>query len=107
MGQSLRISTDDPVLYKAFIHAMKYPEQDALQRNEHRIYYRVLSELVELCRRDGFIDGQYDNDTVVEYLVTLHRGTLLEWRIYEGKFDVSIRGTAMAEILLRGLEKYA
>lgn len=107
VGQSLRISTDDPVLYKAFIHAMKYPEQGALQRNEHRIYYRVLSELVALCRRDGFIDGQYDDDTVVEYLVTLHRGMLLEWRIYEGKFDISARGVAMAEILLRGLEKHA
>ncbi len=107
VGQSLRISTDDPVLYKAFIHAMKYPEQGALQRNEHRIYYRVLSELVALCRRNGFIDGQYDDDTVVEYLVTLHRGMLLEWRIYEGKFDISARGIAMAEILLRGLEKHA
>ncbi len=107
VGQSLRISTDDPVLYKAFIHAMKYPEQGALQRNEYRIYYRVLSELVALCRRDGFIDGQYDDDTVVEYLVTLHRGMLLEWRIYEGKFDISARGIAMAEILLRGLEKHA
>ncbi len=107
VGQSLRISTDDPVLYKAFIHAMKYPEQGALQRNEHRIYYRVLSELVALCRRDGFIDGQYDDDTVVEYLVTLHRGMLLEWRIYEGKFDIAARGIAMAEILLRGLEKHA
>lgn len=107
VGQSLRISTDDPVLYKAFIHAMKYPEQGALQRNEHRIYYRVLSELVALCRRDGFIDGQYDDGTVVEYLVTLHRGMLLEWRIYEGKFDISARGIAMAEILLRGLEKHA
>ena len=107
VGQSLRISTDDPVLYKAFIHAMKYPEQGTLQRNEHRIYYRVLSELVALCRRDGFIDGQYDDDTVVEYLVTLHRGMLLEWRIYEGKFDISARGIAMAEILLRGLEKHA
>lgn len=107
VGQSLRISSSDPVLYKAFIHAMKYPEQAALQRNEHRIYYRVLSELVALCRRDGFIDGQYDDDTVVEYLVTLHRGMLLEWRIYEGKFDISARGIAMAEILLRGLEKHA
>ena len=106
VGQSLRISSSDPVLYKAFIHAMKYPEQGALQRNEHRIYFRVLLELVELCRRDGFINAQYDGDMVVEYLVTLHRGTLLEWRIYEGNFDIAQRGIAMAEILLRGWGKY-
>ena len=42
----------------------------------------------------------------VEYLVTLHRGTLLEWRIYEGNFDIAQRGIAMAEILLRGWGKY-
>ena len=87
VGQSLRISSSDPVLY-----------------NEHRIYYRVLSELVELCRREGGIAQQYDNDTVVEYLVTLHRGTLLEWRIYEGRFDIAQHGVAMAEALLRGLK---
>ena len=84
VGQSLRISSSDPVLY--------------------RIYFRVLLELVELCRRDGFIDARYDGDIAVEYLVTLHRGTLLEWRIYEGNFDIAQRGIAMAEILLRGWE---
>ena len=62
--------------------------------------------LVELCRRDGFIDARYDGDMAVEYLVTLHRGTLLEWRIYEGNFDIAQRGIAMAEILLRGWGKY-
>ena len=66
----------------------------------------MLSELVELCRRDGCIDARYDGDTVVEQLVTLHRGTLLEWRIYEGGFDIAGRGIAMAEVLLRGLERY-
>ena len=60
--------------------------------------------LVELCRREGGIAQQYDNDTVVEYLVTLHRGTLLEWRIYEGRFDIAQHGVAMAEALLRGLK---
>ena len=105
VGQSLRICTGDSVLYKAFIHAMKYPEQKALQRNEHRIYFRVLAELVALCRQEGSIHQAYDTDTVVEYLVTLHRGMLLEWRIYEGAFDIAARGMAMAEILLRGLEK--
>ena len=104
VGRSLEISVGDEVLYKAFIHGLRYPEQGALQRNEHRIYYRVLAELVELCRRDGFINAQYDGDMVVEYLVTLHRGTLLEWRIYEGNFDIAQRGIAMAEILLRGWE---
>ena len=67
----------------------------------------MLAELVALCRQEGCIAPQYDDDTVVEYLVTLHRGTLLEWRIYEGKFDIAQHGTAMAKVLLRGLEKHS
>lgn len=46
VGQSLVSSVSEPVLYKAFIHAIKYPEQHILQKNDRRVYYRVLRELV-------------------------------------------------------------
>ena len=105
VGQSLRISASDPVLYKAFSHAMKFPEQKVLQRNEHRVYFRVLSELVALCRTEGSIRPGFETDTVVEYLVTLQRGMLMEWRIYEGAFDIAERGIAVAAVLLDGLAK--
>ena len=35
-------------------------------------------------------------------LVALHRGMLLEWRIYEGTFDLPRRGRRMAAALLEG-----
>ena len=105
VGQSLQISASDPVLYIAFSHAMKFPEQKVLQRNEHRVYFRVLAELVELCRAEGFIRSDYETDAVVEFLVTLQRGMLMEWRIYEGEFDIARRGVAMAAVLLDGLTK--
>lgn len=103
VGRSLQISCEDPALYKAFIHAMKYPQLATLQRSEHRVYFRVLSTLVEMNIRDGFLSPAHSVDEVVEYLVTLHRGTLLEWRIYQEKFDIVRRGRAMAQVLLRGL----
>jgi len=34
VGQSLVSSVSEPVLYKAFIHAIKYPEQHILQKND-------------------------------------------------------------------------
>ena len=105
MGRALQISAGDPVLYKAFIHAMKYPEQRVLQRNEHRVYFRVLAMLVKRCQAEGTIHSRYETDTVVEYLVTLQRGMLMEWRIYEKEFDIAARGTAMAAVLLDGLAK--
>ena len=45
-------------------------------------------------------------DEIVEDLVVLHRGTLIEWRIYEGNFDIVSRGRRMAAILLDGLNPF-
>lgn len=55
VGRSLEISVSDPVLYKAFIHGLRYPEQRVLQKNDSRVYFRVLLELVTLCQEEGSI----------------------------------------------------
>ena len=88
VGRSLEISVSDPVLYKAFIHGLRYPEQRVLQKNAGRVYFRVLLELVTLCQQEGSIHPSHDPDQVVEELVVLHRGALFEWRIYQGGFDL-------------------
>lgn len=106
VGQSLVSSVSEPVLYKAFIHTIKYPEQHILQKNDRRVYYRVLRELVELCQHEGSIDAARSVDEIVEDLVVLHRGMLIEWRIYEGNFDIVSRGRRMAAILLDGLNPF-
>ena len=102
VGRSLEISASDEMLYKAFIHGLRYPEQAVLQTNDKRVYYRLLRELVDLCQREGSIHPSYDPDCLVEDLVVLHRGTLFEWRIYQEGFDIAKQGRRMADALLRG-----
>lgn len=102
VGRSLEISASDEMLYKAFIHGLRYPEQAVLQKNDKRVYYRLLRELVDLCQEEGSIHSSYDPDCLVEDLVVLHRGTLFEWRIYQEGFDISKQGRRMADALLRG-----
>ena len=104
VGMSLEISARDEVLYKAFIHGLRYPEQGVLQKSDKRVYYRVLRELVDQCQQEGSIHPSRDPDEVVEDLVVLHRGTLFEWRIYQEGFDVARQGRRMADALLRGLQ---
>ena len=101
VGRSLEISVGDEVLYKAFIHGLRYP--GVLKGSEKRVYYRLLGELVDLCRREGSIRQELITAEVVEELVTLHRGMLFEWRIYEGGFPLAQRGRRMAEHLLEGM----
>ncbi len=102
VGRSLEISASDEMLCKAFIHGLRYPEQAVLQKNDKRVYYRLLRELVDLCQEEGSIHPSYDPDSLVEDLVVLHRGTLFEWRIYQGSFDAAQHGRRMADALLRG-----
>ncbi len=104
IGRSLTVSVADPVVYKAFIHALKYPEQGVLKLGENRVYYRLLKELVELCKQEGSIAAFHDTEAVVEQLVTIHRGMIFEWRIYENQFDVAARGKALGAVYLRGLK---
>lgn len=104
VGKSLEISARDEVLYKAFIHGLRYPEQGVLQKSDKRVYYRLLRELVDRCQQEGSIHPSRDPDEVVEDLVVLHRGTLFEWRIYREGFDVARQGRRMADALLRGLQ---
>ena len=102
VGRSLEISASDEMLYKAVIHGLRYPEQAVLQKNDKRVYYRLLRELVDLCQEEGSIHSSYDPDCLVEDLVVLHRGTLFEWRIYQEGFDIAKQGRRMADALLRG-----
>lgn len=104
VGKSLEISARDEVLYKAFIHGLRYPEQGVLQKSDKRVYYRLLRELVDQCQQEGSIHPSHDPDEIVEDLVVLHRGTLFEWRIYREGFDVARQGRRMADALLRGLQ---
>lgn len=104
VGKSLEISARDEVLYKAFIHGLRYPEQGVLQKSDKRVYYRLLRELVDQCQQEGSIHPSRDPDEVVEDLVVLHRGTLFEWRIYREGFDLARQGRRMADALLRGLQ---
>ena len=92
-----RRSASDEMLYKAFIHGLRYPEQAVLQKNDKRVYYRPLRELVDLCQEGGSIHPSYDPDCLVEDLVVLHRGTLFEWRIYQEGFDIAKQGRRMAD----------
>ena len=104
VGATLRFSVEDPVLYKAFIQAMKHPEQGALRRSDKRSYYRILHKLVSQSRDEGAIPRHCDVDELVECLVTIHRGVLFEWRVYEGGFALEEQGRKIVSAMLKGLK---
>ena len=80
----------------------RQPQQGILRDNEKRVLFRVLRELVDGGKQEGTSHPDRDLEELVADLVALHRGMLLEWRIYEGAFDLPRRGRRMAAALLEG-----
>jgi AcrR family transcriptional regulator len=105
VGRALEISAAEDVLYKSFIHALKYPEQGTLRTKKDREYFRLLRYLVTSCQAEGSIRGDADPDELVQELVALHRGMLFQWKVCEGQFDLQQSGRLMAENLLYGLQE--
>lgn len=62
VGRSLEISASDEMLYKAFIHGLRYPEQTVLKKNDTRVYFHLLRRLVNQCQEEGSIHPSYDPD---------------------------------------------
>lgn len=97
---ALETSCREPLLWQCFTHSLKYPEQKILAIKEDRTFFRMLRELVDACRQEGTIGGQLEADEIVRRLTVIFRGTLVQWRIEEGAFDVRQMGRSIAAAYL-------
>lgn len=103
VGQSLRISSEETVLYASIIYGIKYPETGMLKVTWEREYFRLLRELVENCQAEGSIPADVDPADMVDRLVTIHRGTLVNWRLCQEEFDLIEMGRKIAGDMINGL----
>lgn len=102
----LMICVQDEFIYNGIIHGIKYPEQGVLKYRQNRAFYKVLEKLLRICQQEGSIRKEYLIEEVMEIFVVLIRGTLIEWRINEGSFDLHACGRRHALLLFKGLESY-
>ena len=103
VGQSLHISSEETVLYASIIYGIKYPETGMLNVTWGREYFRLLRELVENCQAEGSIPADADPCDMVNRLVTIHRGTLVNWRLCREEFDLIEMGRKIAGDMIKGL----
>ena len=107
VGQTLRISVEDPILYPSFIYATKNPQSGLLDIKPERVYFRMLRDLVCKCIDEGSIAKDTDPDEMVRKLVVVHRGLLIEHRFEQGAFDLEEEGRAIASEMIRGMNDAA
>lgn len=105
VADALVICSQQDILYTAYIHSMKYPEQGILAFREDRTWFRILRELIDDCREDGSIPPDCSTLDLTRQLVALHRGLLLQWRVENEGFDLAQTGELMARQLLAGIPR--
>lgn len=102
---ALETSCREPLIWQCFVHSLKYPEQKILAIKEERTFFRVLRQLVDGCRQEGSLGALSEAENVVRQLTVIFRGTLVQWRLEEGGFDVREQGGSIAAAYLDQLKK--
>lgn len=102
--KAIMICTEDEFIFMGIIHGIKYPEQGVLKFRPDRPYFAVLLKLLYECQEEGSIGKEHDIMELLEYFSVSIRGTIIEWRLNEGRFDVTTYGRRLATSLLKGLK---
>ena len=88
----------------AGIDLHRYEEKSKyIRTGREREYFRLLRELVENCQVEGSIPADVDPADMVDRLVTIHRGTLVNWRLCQEEFDLIEMGRKIAGDMIKGL----
>lgn len=104
VSRSLHISSEETVLYASLIYGIKYPETGMLKVTWEREYFRLLRQLVTECQSEGSIPDSYDPAEIVDRLVTIHRGVLVNWQLCQQSFDLESMGRDIVRDMLKGME---
>lgn len=102
-GRALIDSRDDPALYTCLIYGLKHPEYEDLNIKPERTYFSLLRELTLGCMEEGTLPSSLDPDRVVNELVAIHRGVLVEWRYTLESFAIEELGREIVRAFLTGL----
>ena len=105
VGQTLRISVEDPILYPSFVYATKNPGTGLLEIKPERVYFRMLKDLAVKCQEEGSLSKDIDPDEMVRRLVVIHRGLLVEYRFEQGAFKLEEEGREIASDMIRGINE--
>ena len=103
VGKSLVISVKEEVLYKSFVHALSFPETGHLRIKTERVWFQVLTDFISSCKAEGSIPADYPDDQILNSLVAIHRGMLMQYRIEGSDLPLEEWGRNMARAYLAGL----
>ncbi len=86
-----------------YIYIMKCPESGVKLLNHERFVYRAYQEMIGKMMETGEISPARDQQEILEQIITLTRGIMLEWLAHGKEEDIRNTSRNLFDIYFKGL----
>lgn len=99
-------NTEFELIHVIYSTQLSYQNKDTFIINENRPLYLILNQII----KDGQEAGEFKDDINPSELTKLInrsiRGTLYDWCLYNGEFDLLESGMELLSIIIEGIKNY-
>jgi AcrR family transcriptional regulator len=89
------------IVYRRFLTQAK--EDVYMLDEDRRFLYKFYNEVIEEGQRNGQITSELDVKEIQFTILTVIRGVLFQWALYEGSFDLVSEMKKTVSVLINGL----
>ncbi len=105
LEEVMHIMSEGKHLTNVYIYVLKKPQSGMMLLSESRFVYRTYQEMIGQMKENGELTTEQDPQTILEQIVTLTRGIMMEWLFHERKGDIRKTSKELFEIYFKGLKK--
>lgn len=103
LEEVMHIMSGGKHLTNVYIYVLKKPQSGMMLLSESRFVYRTYQDMIEQMQKDGELSQQQNPQVILNQIVMLTRGIMIEWLFHEKKEDIRRVSREIFDIYFRGL----
>ena len=103
LEEVMQIMSEGKHLTNVYIYALKNPQAGMKILSETRFVYRTYQELINQMQENGELSPEQDPKTVLQQIITLTRGIMMEWLIHGEQWDIREASRKLFDVYFKGL----
>lgn len=93
------------IIYIIYATQLSYSKKNTFIIEENRPLYKIIREIIKEGQRNGEFRTDIEAKECTKMIVRCLRGTLYDWCLYDGKFDVIEDGMRFFSFFIEGIIK--
>lgn len=87
----------------SYSYMMREPKASLRMLNPNRSYFKIMNELIEDGKHNGLIRMDIDTKQIIDDIVMVTRGAILDWCISGGTDDIRLRSNTFVNSYIDGI----